>query len=329
MMTENNRMKALTFSKFGGAEVLEYIDIPKPELKKNEVLVKNKAIGLNFADIYRRKGNYHLTGEPPYVAGYEGAGIVVESRSSQYKVGEKIAYTDVPLSNAEFIAVPEEHAIPIPENVNYSLAASVLLQGLTAQYLCNDSHPVKKGETVLVHAASGGVGQILTQFCKSKGAIVIGLTRSEKKLDTILDCKADHAILLNDNWTSEVMKLTDQKGVDVVFDSVGITLMDSFEVTKDRGHIVFYGMSGGDPKPVDPRMLMDTSKTLTGGDLWSYLTDENERRTRAAELFRLINDGTIIIKEPVKFKLSEGQKAHEFLESGKSSSKILLIPDSE
>jgi len=320
-------MKALTFSKFGSPNVLEYIEIPKPQIKDNEILLRNKAIGLNFADIYRRKGNYHLKGEPPFIAGYEGAGIVVESNSEKYKVGDRIAYTDVPFANAEFIAIPETHAIPIPDNIDYLLAASVLLQGLTAYYLSNDSHRVKRGEIVLIHAASGGVGQILTQLCKSKGATVIGLSRDVNKFKTILDSKADYAIELNGNWKPKIMNITNKKGVDVVFDSVGSTLMDSFEVTKDCGHIVFYGMSGGDPKPVDPRMLMDTSKTLSGGDLWSYLTTEKERKTRAKIFFQLINDGIVKIKEPIQFKLSEGKKAHEFLENGKSSSKILLIPD--
>ena len=320
-------MKALTFSKFGSPDVLEYIEVPKPRIKDNEILLKNKVIGLNFADIYRRKGNYYLKGEPPYIAGYEGAGIVVESKSDKYKVGDKIAYTDVPFANAEFITIPKMHAIPIPNNVDYSLAASVLLQGLTAHYLSNDSYQVKSGDTVLIHAASGGVGQILVQLCKSKGATVIGLSRNRNKLNTILASKADYAIELNNDWKAEIMKLTIQKGVDVVFDSVGSTLMDSFEVTKECGHVVFYGMSGGDPEPVDPRMLMDTSKTLTGGDLWSYLTNETERKNRVKELFRLIEEGVVKIKEPVNFKLSEGKKAHEFLEKGKSSSKILLIPD--
>lgn len=322
-------MKALTFSKFGTPDVLEYIEIPKPQIKENEILLKNEAIGLNFADIYRRKGNYHLKGQPPFVAGYEGAGIIIDSRSDKFKVGDKIAYTDVPFANAEFVAIPETHAIPIPKNIDYALAASVLLQGLTAHYLSNDSHKVKSGETVLIHAASGGVGQILTQICKSKGAIVIGLTRNEDKIDTILNCKADYAIKLAEGWKSKIMKITNEKGVDVVFDSVGSTLMDSFKVTKDCGHVVFYGMSGGDPQPVDPRMLMDTSKTLTGGDLWSYLTNEKERKVRANKLFELIKEGVVKIKEPVKFKLSEGRRAHEFLERGHSSSKILLIPDGE
>jgi NADPH:quinone reductase len=322
-------MKALTFSKFGSPEVLEYIDVPLPEIKASEILIEMKAIGLNYADIYRRKGNYHLKGNPPFIAGYEGAGIVSQTNSAKYKIGERVAFTDVPFANAEFVAVPETHVIPLPENVHFELAAAVLLQGLTAQYLSSDSYQVQTGDTLLVHAAAGGVGQILTQICKNKGAKVIGLTRDSDKLQTILDCKADHALLLDGNWKSDVLAITKNKGVDVVFDSVGSTLSDSFAVTKECGTVVFYGMSGGDPNPVDPRMLMDTSKTLTGGDLWSYLTSETERKNRANQLFEWIIKGDIKIKEPVKFNLSEGKKAHEFLENGKSSSKILLIPDLE
>jgi len=320
-------MKALTFSTFGDPEVLEYKDVPIPVLKADEVLVKMKAIGLNYADIYRRKGNYHLMGDPPYIAGYEGAGIVVDSNSSTYKIGEYIAFADVPFANAEYVAVSVPHIIPIPEGIDFSLAASVLLQGLTAHYLSLDSHKILAGETVLIHAASGGVGQILTQICKLKGAKVIGLTRTKDKLEIILENKADYALILNKDWKAKILELTNNKGVDVAYDSVGSTLMDSFEVTSDCGHVVFYGMSGGDPSSVDPRMLMDTSKTLSGGDLWSYLTSAKERKSRAKQLFDWIISGEIKIKRPIKFKLSEGKKAHEFLEGGKSSGKILLIPD--
>lgn len=319
-------MKALTFSKFGGPEVLKYIDVEKPVPGENEVLIQTKAIGLNYADIYRRKGNYHLKGNPPYIPGYEASGVIVESNSNKYNTGERVAFTDVPFANAEYVVVPEENIIPLDEEISYEIAAAVLLQGLTAQYLANDSYNFTKGEWVLVHAASGGVGQLLTQFAKSKGAKVIGLTRSEDKLTTILNSGADEAIILDENWKSRVFEITGPKGVDVAYDSVGSTLMDSFDVTKDTGTVVFYGMSGGNPKKVDPRMLMDTSKTLTGGDLWGYLTSSEERIQRSEQLFEMIKEGSLKIKEPVTFSLSEGQNAHKYLENGLSSSKVLLIP---
>ncbi|WP_196895051.1 quinone oxidoreductase family protein [Aureivirga marina] len=319
-------MKALTFSKFGNPEVLKYKEIAKPNLIENSVLVKTKAIGLNYADIYRRKGNYHLKGNPPFIVGYEGAGIIEESNCNKYKIGDRIAFVDVPFSNAEYVLVPEEHIIPLPDYISFELASSVLLQGLTADYLVNDSYNVSENDIVLIHAASGGVGQFLTQLCKNKNAIVFGLTRNETKLKTILDSGADKAILLNAHWKSSVLELTKGNGVSVVYDSVGKTLQDSFEITQEKGTVVFYGMSGGDPEFVNPRMLMDTSKTLVGGDLWSYLKTGEERRKRANELFKMLYEKKVQIKEPTKFKLSEGKLAHEYLESGKSSNKILLIP---
>ncbi len=326
---EELKMKALTFSEFGSADVLEYKTLLTPTIDPGEVLVKMKAIGLNYADIYRRKGNYHLKGNPPYIAGYEGAGEVVATKSSEYKIGDRVAFTDVAYANAEYVSVPASHVIALPEAITFDVAASVLLQGLTAHYLSEDSHKVKKGDVVLIHAASGGVGQILTQICKMKEAIVIGMSRSESKLKVISNHNADHSVLLDENWTNKVLDITKGIGVDVVFDSVGVTLQKSFEVTREKGHVVFYGMSGGDPDPVDPRMLMDTSKTLSGGDLWSYITTHEERNKRASILFDWILSDTLKLEAPICFKLSEGKEAHEFFEAGKSSGKILLIPDNE
>jgi len=319
-------MKALTFSSFGNSDVLEYIDIPAPQLKNNEILVEMRAIGLNFADVYRRKGNYHLKGNPPFIAGYEGAGVVVEANNNpDFKIGDRIAFADVPFANAELVAVPIDHVIPLPDAITFETASTILLQGLTAHYLATDSHKTKKGETVLVHAAAGGVGQFLTQISKLLGAVVIGLTSSADKAKVSLQNGADKAFLYSEDWKSQVLSFC-PNGVDVVYDSIGSTLSDSFEVTKMCGQVVFFGMAGGDPDFVNPRMLMDTSKTLTGGDLWSYLVSKEERIKRAHQLFDWINNGDITIAQPTIFKLSEGKKAHDYLESRKSTGKIILIP---
>jgi NADPH2:quinone reductase len=166
-------MKALTFSTFGDSDVLEYTDQPTPLLKNDELLVEMRAIGLNFADVYRRKGNYHLQGNPPFTAGYEGAGVVVNANNqTDFKIGDRIAFADVPFANAELVAVPVTHAIPLPDAISFETAATVLLQGLTAHYLATDSHKTQKGETVLTHACAGGVGQLLTQISKIMGANV-------------------------------------------------------------------------------------------------------------------------------------------------------------
>ncbi|WP_433747951.1 quinone oxidoreductase family protein [Falsibacillus pallidus] len=321
-------MKALVFEKFGGPEVLLYQEIDNPSIGPNEVLVRTKAIGLNFADIYRRKGNYHLSGNPPYILGYEGAGIVEEvgSEVRDIQIGDRIAFADVPYANAELVAVPVEKAIPVPESVSLDIAASILLQGLTAHYLVHDSYKVKQGDTALVHAAAGGVGQLLTQMITILGGKAIGLTSSSAKAETAKEAGAEEVFLYSGDWVDQVKDKTDGKGVDVVFESVGATLSNSFSATRTGGTVVFFGMAGGDPEPVDPRMLMDTSKTLTGGDLWNVLTSKEERIKRSSQLFDWIAEGKLKIAEPVKFALEDGKKAHELLESRKSTGKILLIP---
>ncbi|MDR3426552.1 quinone oxidoreductase [Silvimonas sp.] len=319
-------MKALVFEQFGGPEVLQYREIPDPVAKDDEVIVQMKAIGLNFADIYRRKGNYHLAGQPPYILGYEGAGVVVARGKNVQglQIGQRIGFADVPHANAELVAVPQDKAIPLPEGTGFERAASVLLQGLTAQYLVNDSYPVKPGDVALVHAAAGGVGQLLTQMIIALGGSVIGLTSSPEKAVVVQALGASNVLLYKDDWPQQVLALCG--GVNVAYESVGSTLMQSFAATRKRGTVVFFGMAGADPAPIDPRMLMDTSQTLTGGDLWNVLTSYTERTQRAARLFELIGSGKIKVSPPAVFALQDGAAAHQLLESRKSTGKILLIP---
>lgn len=319
-------MKALTFSRFGNSDVLEYKEINNPVVKSGELLIEMKAIGLNFADIYRRKGNYHLKGEAPYIAGYEGAGIVIDNNNNpEYRQGDRVSFADVPYANAELVAVPTTHIIPLPDDISFDVASSILLQGLTAQYLATDSHKTKPGETALIHASAGGVGQLLTQICKLSGSKVIGLTSSERKKEISLSIGADAVFLYSEDWKAKVLGLA-PSGVDVVYDSVGSTLQDSIAVSKICGQVVFFGMAGGDPNLVDARILMDSSKTITGGDLWNYLTSKEERLKRASQLFEWVRNKKIIVPLPTKFQLSEGKEAHDFLESRESTGKILLIP---
>ncbi|NHM32313.1 quinone oxidoreductase family protein [Neobacillus terrae] len=321
-------MKALVFNEFGGPEVLHYSDINNPECKQTEVLVSMKAIGLNFADIYRRKGNYHLAGNPPFILGYEGAGVVEEvgAEVDGIKPGDRVAFADVPYANAELVAVPRDKVIPLPDSISFEIASSVLLQGLTAQYLAQDSFQVKEGDVVLVHAAAGGVGQLLTQIAVIFGGKVIGLTSTPEKAEIARKAGAHEMFLYGQDWAEEVKLATRGKGADAAYDSVGSTLMDSFKAVRIGGTVVFYGMAGGDPEPVDPRMLMDTSKTLTGGDLWNVLTSCEERYQRSRQLFSWIEEGKLKIETPKQFPLKDGGKAHAYLESRKSTGKILLIP---
>ena len=319
-------MKALTFSSFGKADVLQYSEIDRPLLNQDEILVQMKAIGVNYADMMRRSGIYPLRGNAPYINGYEGAGIVADNNGhKEFQIGDRIGFADVPFANAELVAVPVSHAIPLPDGIDFETAAAVLLQGLSAHFLTADCHKVKPQETVLIHAAAGGVGQVMIQICKIVGAKVIGLVSSESKKQLALSKGADLVLLYDENWKERILELHPY-GIDAVFDSIGNTIEESLHVTKVRGKVVFFGMAGGQFNLGNPLYLIGTSKTIVGGDLWDYLTSREERIKRANQLFEWIIDKKIQISKPIKFKLSEGRAAHDYMESRKSTGKILLIP---
>lgn len=305
-------MKALYFERFGGPEVLRYGDLPDPISPPDSVLVRTSAIGLNFADVYRRRGNYHLAGNPPYIAGYEAAGRVVDT-------GARVAFADSPFANAELVAVPHEKIIPLPDDISDETAAALLLQGLTAQYLVRDSYRIARRDVAVVHAAAGGVGLLLVQLIKYYGGRAIAFASTAEKCEAARRYGADEAYTY-DEWPGKA------RGADVIYDSVGATLDESVAAVKTRGTVVFYGMAGGDPKPVDPRGLMDGSKTLTGGDLWNVLTTHDDRVSRANELFDLVRAGALQVPIASRFALSDGGRAHEFLESRSAIGKVLLIP---
>jgi len=319
-------MKALTISTFGGPDVLDYREVPDPVLKHGEILVEMKAIGLNFADLMRRNGHYPMRGTTPYINGFEGAGIVKDSNHHpEFKPGDRVAFADVPFANAELVAVPFEHAVPLPDEISFETAASVMLQGLTSHFLTTDSHPVKAGETVLVHAAAGGVGQLLIQVCKIAGAKVIGLVSSNSKKEIALSLGADEVFTYADAWQDKVLAIC-PSGVDVVYDSVGATMEGSLAVTKVRGQVVLFGLAGGKLELGNPLLIIAQSKTITGGDLWDYLTSRQERLRRSAQLFDWIITGKVKVFPPAIFSLAEGKLAHELMEGRKSTGKILMAP---
>jgi NADPH2:quinone reductase len=303
-------VRALTFSRFGSPEVLEYREVPDPLPALRHTLVRTKAIGMNFADVYRRRGNYHLVGSPPWIAGYEAAGVVEGS-------GARVGFADAPYANAELVSVPDDKLIALPDDISFETAAAVLLQGLTAHALVHDSHAVKRGERVLVHAAAGGVGLLLVRMATLLGAHVTGVVSTEAKRALAQQAGAAETALTSGDWG---------KGFDVVYDSVGSTLDRSLDAVRTGGHVVFFGMAGGDPKPVDPRRLMDGSKSLTGADLWNVLTSQQERNRRAAQLFAWVRSGALKVTLGGKFALRDGRAAHEALESRGTSGKLLLIP---
>ena len=196
MSVNYDPMKALCFDRFGAADVLDYRDLPDPRPGAGELLVRTRAIGLNFADVYRRQGNYHLQGNPPWILGYEAAGVVeaLGEGITGFAVGDRVGFADVPFANAELVVVPEDRAIPLPDSISFETAAGLLLQGLTAHYLTQDSHSMLYGETVLVHAAAGGVGLLLTQTATSLGGRVLALTSSAEKQEAARAAGAGRAI---------------------------------------------------------------------------------------------------------------------------------------
>jgi NADPH2:quinone reductase len=322
-------MHALTFSRFGGPEVLEWTALPDPHPAPGVAVVRTGAIGLNFADIYRRQGRYHLAGSPPWIAGYEAAGVIEalhpQDAGGAFAVGKRVAFADSAFANAELVAVPLERLISLPDDIDAQTAAALLLQGLTAQFLLEDSHAVQAGETLLVHAAGGGVGQLLVQLAKAKGARVIALASSEDKRHSALAAGASCALDSGSGWVERV-RAAAPDGVDVAYDSIGRTLADSMAVTRTGGTVVFYGMAAGDPDPVDPRVLMDRSLTLVGGDLWNVLTTAPERQRRADRLFDAVRAGHLRIAIAARFPLRDGAQAHALLEGRASAGKVLLIP---
>ena len=317
-------MKALYFETFGGSEVLQYGELPRPVINEHEVLVEVEYIGLNFADIYRRRGEYHIEKHTPYINGYEGAGVIVEvgAKVTKQKIGETVLFVDVPLANAEYVAVPSEQAIPLPEGIDSKLAASIGLQGMTADFLAHDLGKNVSGEKVFITGISGGVGQILSQMLVADGIEVYGSASSAEKQALALSHGVKQVYPSREHsWVETI-----EGQFATAYDGVGSTIQQSLDLIQHRGKVVFFGMAGGDPIKIDPVDLMSESKSILTGDLWDYLTSYEERKVRSERLFNYFSKGQISISEPTVFPLSEGKQAHEFLETGKSIGKVLLQP---
>ncbi|MEP6511829.1 MAG: quinone oxidoreductase [Dokdonella sp.] len=318
-------MHALIFDHFGSADVLHWSERPDPLPAAGQALVRLHSIGLNFADVYRRSGRYHISGEAPWILGYEGAGVIVTPAAgdTRFAVGARVGFADMPYANAERVAVDLDKLIALPDSIDFDTAAATLLQGLTAQYLVTDSYPVRSRDVAVVHAAAGGVGLLLTQMLKARGARVLGIASSAAKRAAVIAAGADVAAGYDD-WIATVQRMSEGRGADVVYDSVGRTLGESLAAARIGGTVVFYGMAAGDPDAVDPRLLMDRSLTLTGGDLWNVLTCAAIRRERAAALFDEIRVGLVKPTIAARFALRDGASAHAYLESRAAIGKVLL-----
>jgi NADPH2:quinone reductase len=284
-----------------------------------------RAIGLNFADLHRRRGNYFLPGKPPHISGYEGAGVVVAVGEGVEGIaaGDRIGFADCPFANATRVNVPVDKAIPLPADIGFTEAAAILLQGLTAQYLIEDSYKVRPGNTLLIHAAGGGVGQALIQLAIAKGAKVIGLASTPDKRAMAVERGAEACFDPGDDWPALVRDHAGG-GVDAAFDSIGTTFLQSLSCLKDRGTLVAFGTAGGKPSPIDPQLLMERSLAVVGGDLWNHLDSRDARIERAGRLFRAIRMGALKLPAIEQFPLGHGADAHRRLEDRNFAGKIVL-----
>jgi NADPH2:quinone reductase len=322
-------MKAIQVQKTGGPEVLTLVDVPVPQPKANEALVKIAASGVNFIDVYFREGRYPAA--LPFIDGQEAAGTVMEvgSEVTSVKPGDRVAYSNVMGTYAEYAAVPAERLVRVPDKITDQHAAAAMLQGMTAHYLIYTTYPLKQGETALVHAAAGGVGLLLVQMAKNLGARVIGTAGSEEKAKLAREAGADEVILYGkQDFEGETKRLTDGKGVHVVYDGVGqSTFEKGLNVLRPRGHMVLFGGASGPVAPVDPIKLMQKgSLTLTRPSLIHYVGTRQELEQRAGEVLAMIAAGKLKLRIEHVYKLEQAAQAHRDLEGRKTTGKILLVP---
>ena len=322
-------MKAIQVSHTGGPEVLTLVDIPVPTPKPNEALVEIKASGVNFIDVYFREGRYPAP--LPFINGQEAAGIVkdVGSEVSDLKPGDRVAYTSSLGSYAEFAAVPAARLVKIPAELSFEQAAAAMLQGMTAHYLLNGSYKLASGETALIHAAAGGVGLLLVQMAKRIGARVIATAGTEEKAQLAREAGADECIVYTQaDFEAETKRLTDGKGVHVVYDGVGKATFDKdLEVLRPRGYLVLFGGSSGAVPPFDLiKLSQKGSLFITRPTLAHYTATREELELRAGEVLGAIAKGELKLRIHKSYALAEAAQAHRDLEGRKTTGKLLLIP---
>jgi len=322
-------MKAIRVHAPGGPEAMKYEDVPDPTPKAGEALVKIDAAGVNFVDVYYRTGQYKAAF--PMILGVEGSGTVTAlgPNAKDVKVGEKVAYTNVPGSYAELSAVPVERLVVIPPGFTTRNAAAAMLQGMTAHYLTSSTYPLKAGDTCLVHAAAGGVGLLLCQIAKLRGARVVGTVSTEEKAKVAREAGADELILYTrQDFEVEVKRLTAGKGVQVVYDSVGeTTFAKGLNCLAPRGMMVLFGQSSGPVKSFDPQILNQKgSLFLARPSVGHYTATRSELLARAGDVLGWILQDKLKLRIGAEFPLRDAAEAHRQLESRKTTGKLLLIP---
>jgi len=312
-------MHAVVFERNGGPEVLDYKEVPDPTPRDGHVLVDVEAVGINFRDVYEREG-LDYGQKPPAIVGVEGAGTVMQT-------GQRVAWIDVPHSYAERVAADPAKLVPIPDGISSEVAAAVLLQGITAHYLAFDSYPIQEGDWVIVHAAAGGVGLLLTQIAKIRGGHVIGTTSTEEKDQLAREAGADE-VLRYEEFAERAREIAGGEGVAAVYDGVGkTTFYEGLKVIRPFGKMILYGAASGQPDPL-PVMLLARHGSLyvQRPTIHTYTRTPELLRERARRVFELVEHGKVEVRVGSRYPLAEARQAHIDLQARKTSGKILLIP---
>ena len=321
-------MKAVQVSVAGGPEVLEYVDVPDPEPGEGEALVELNAAGVNYMDVYMRSGANNPT--LPIIPGGEGAGVVVKVGPgvSEVAVGDRVAYTGAGRSYAEKVVAPAWRLIKVPDDMDIEMGAASMLQGMTAHYLSHTTYPLGEGDTALVHSGAGGVGLLLIQMAKMRGATVITTVSTQEKAELAMGAGADHAVLYTEqDFAQEAMRITGGVGVNVVYDAVGADTFDKgLACLAQRGYMVLYGQASGPVPTVTLATLNPKSLFLTRPGLNSYTATREELEWRAGDVLGWVQSGALNVKVHGRFALSDAAEAHRQLQGRVTTGKLLLIP---
>ena len=324
-------MKAIRVDRTGGPEVLQFVDVPEPVPGPGEALVRHTAIGINYIDVYVRTGLYKRP--LPFIDGREGAGVVeaLGAGVTEVKVGDRVAYAATPNlgAYAEKNAVPARELVPVPDGVADGDACAVMLQGMTAHYLSHDTFPLRPGHVALVHAAAGGVGSLLVQLAKARGATVIATVGTDDKAKLARGYGADHVIVYaKEDFADATRALVGDHAVDVAYDSVGKDTWErSLGLLRSRGMLVVYGNASGPVPPLEPQKLAaGGSLFFTRPTIVDYIRTRDELLGRASDLFGALRAGTLHVRIGARYPLAEAAQAHRDLEARKTTGKLLLIP---
>ncbi|GAB4352576.1 MAG: quinone oxidoreductase [Immundisolibacter sp.] len=322
-------MRAIEITATGGPEVMRLVERPRPQPGPGQVRVRNAACGVNFIDIYHRTGFYPLP--LPFVPGLEGAGVVdaVGPGATRFKPGDRVAYPSSPGAYAEYTCLAQDRVVPVPEGLDLDIAAAAMLQGLTAHALTHSAYVIRPGDVVLIHAAAGGVGQMLVQMAKLRGGRVLATVSTEAKAAVARARGADEVILYSqEDFVAATRRLTDGAGVHAVYDSVGAsTFLKGLDVLRRRGTMVLFGQSSGPVEPISPLLLLNKgSLFLTRPTLFDYIAEADELAARAQDLLGWLASGRISLRIDRRLPLAEAAQAHALLASRATCGKLLLVP---